>query len=285
MASTRDIKKRRDSIHSTEQITRAMKLVSTVKLQKAREKAENARPYTSVLYDTVLKILGRTEATDHPYLVSHEKGKTCVLLLTGNRGLCGGYNQNVIKKVTERFPDPQNLTVYYLGKKGLDTLSGKGYEAAEDLSEVINAPLYKDAIALTDKLLKAYQQGLIKEIYIAYTEFKNTVSHEAKCVRLLPIDRDMVPEGSDGIDLPMNFEPNDEAVLTRLIPQYLASFIYGALLMAIASENGARMSAMDAATDNCEEMISDLQLLYNRARQGNITQELTEIIAGRNAVN
>ena len=285
MASMRDIKRRRESIESTEQITKAMKLVSTVKLQKARQKAESARPYTNVLYDTVCEILRKTEGTSHPYLEERTEGKTAVILVSGNRGLCGGYNQNIIKKVTE-LPDPkENLWIYAFGKKGIEGLRGKGYVIRKDLSEVVNEPLYKDAIAISEELLKEFKEGKIARIYLAYTEFKNTVVHTPKLIQLLPVRHEETEkDGRDTNALPMNFEPNDETVLDSLVPQYMTSLIYGALLQSVASENGARMTAMDAATDNAEEMIGKLALQYNRARQGSITQELTEIIAGRNAV-
>ena len=152
----------------------------------------------------------------------------------------------------------------------------------------MNAPLYKDAISITGKLLEKFEQGEISEIWIAYTEFKNTVVHLPKLIRMIPVvpedEPGEIPEDASGNMIPMNYEPGDEEVLNRLIPQYMASVLYGALLMSIASENGARMTAMDNATDNAEEMIQKLGLQYNRARQGSITQELTEIIAGRNAV-
>ena len=284
MASMRDIKRRRESIQSTEQITKAMKLVSTVKLQKARSKAESARPYTNVLFETISHILRKTESTAHKYLMQSGTGRKAVIVVSGNRGLCGGYNQNIIKKVLESGLPKDETDIYAYGKKGLEGLEAKGFHIAEDLSDVVNEPLYKDAIALTDELLKAYGEGKISEIHLAYTEFKNTVSHITKMVRLIPVDTSSPVEKEDYPLLPMNFEPDDETVLDSLIPQYVTSLIYGALLQSVACENGARMTAMDAATDNAEEMIGKLALQYNRARQGSITQELTEIIAGRNAV-
>ena len=288
MASMRDIKRRRESIQSTEQITKAMMLVATVKLQKARQKAEASRPYTNALYRTVGEILRRTDETAHKYLAKPGAGKRGVILITGNRGLAGGYNQNVVRKVLDGGFDPENTVIYTLGRKGQEMLRSHGYECAEDWSEVVNAPLYKDAISITGKLLEKFEQGEISEIWIAYTEFKNTVVHLPKLIRMIPVvpedEPGEIPEDASGNMIPMNYEPGDEEVLNRLIPQYMASVLYGALLMSIASENGARMTAMDNATDNAEEMIQKLGLQYNRARQGSITQELTEIIAGRNAV-
>ena len=290
MASMRDIKRRRESIQSTEQITKAMMLVATVKLQKARQKAEASRPYTNALYRTVGEILRRTDETAHKYLRHPDEGKKAVILVSGNRGLAGGYNMNVVRQVLDGPFDPENTVIYTIGKKGQEMMRARGYECADDWSEVVNAPLYKDAIQITQTILDRFESGGISEIWLAYTEFKNTVVHVPKCVRMIPVAAEdenvasaMAEEREESL-LPMNYEPNDEEVLNRLIPQYMASVLYGALLQAVASENGARMTAMDNATDNAEEMIDKLGLQYNRARQGSITQELTEIIAGRNAV-
>ena len=290
MASMRDIKRRRESIQSTEQITKVMMLVATVKLQKARQKAEASRPYTNALYRTVGEILRRTDETAHKYLRHPDEGKKAVILVSGNRGLAGGYNMNVVRQVLDGPFDPENTVIYTIGKKGQEMLRARGYECADDWSEVVNAPLYKDAIQITQTILDRFESGGISEIWLAYTEFKNTVVHVPKCVRMIPVAAEdervvsaMAEEREESL-LPMNYEPNDEEVLNRLIPQYMASVLYGALLQAVASENGARMTAMDNATDNAEEMIDKLGLQYNRARQGSITQELTEIIAGRNAV-
>lgn len=290
MASMRDIKRRRESIQSTEQITKAMMLVATVKLQKARQKAEASRPYTNALYRTVGEILRRTDETAHKYLRHPDEGKKAVILVSGNRGLAGGYNMNVVRQVLDGPFDPENTVIYTIGKKGQEMMRARGYECADDWSEVVNAPLYKDAIQITQTILDRFESGGISEIWLAYTEFKNTVVHVPKCVRMIPVAAEdeqvasaMAEEQEESL-LPMNYEPNDEEVLNRLIPQYMASVLYGALLQAVASENGARMTAMDNATDNAEEMIDKLGLQYNRARQGSITQELTEIIAGRNAV-
>ena len=290
MPSMRDIKRRRESIQSTEQITKAMMLVATVKLQKARQKAEASRPYTNALYRTIGEILRRTEETAHKYLKHPGEGKKAVIMITGNRGLAGGYNMNAVRLVLDGPFDRENTVIYTIGRKGQELLRSRGYECADDWSEVVNAPLYKDAIAISQKVLDRFEQGEITEIWLVYTEFKNTVVHVPKCLRLIPVAPEdehvaaaMAEEKPDDM-LPMNYEPGEEEVLERLIPQYMASVLYGALLQAVASENGARMTAMDNATDNAEDMIQKLGLQYNRARQGSITQELTEIIAGRNAV-
>ena len=288
MASMRDIKRRKASIQSTGQITKAMKLVSTVKLQRSRNKAESSKPYFNLMYDTIAGMLKKSGNMDHKYLRSGDSRKKAVIVITSNRGLAGGYNNNIVKLVSG---DPalavEDVKLYVIGRKGRDGLARRGYEVAKDYSEVINEPLYQDAADLTKELLEAFGRNEIGEIYLAYTSFKNTVVHIPKLVKLLPftMEEQTGESGENKAQALMNYEPNPEEVLDRIIPNYMSSLIYGALLEAVASENGARMIAMDSATNNAEEMIGKLELQYNRARQGSITQELTEIIAGANAIS
>lgn len=288
MASMRDIKRRKASIQSTGQITKAMKLVSTVKLQRSRNKAESSKPYFNLMYDTIAGMLKKSGNMDHKYLRSGDSKKKAVIVITSNRGLAGGYNNNIVKLVSG---DPalavEDVKLYVIGRKGRDGLARRGYEVAKDYSEVINEPLYQDAADLTRELLEAFGRNEIGEIYLAYTSFKNTVVHIPRLVKLLPftMEEQAGESGETKAQALMNYEPNPEEVLDRIIPNYMSSLIYGALLEAVASENGARMTAMDSATNNAEEMIGKLELQYNRARQGSITQELTEIIAGANAIS
>ena len=272
MASMRDIKRRQASVKSTGQITKAMKLVSTVKLQKARGRAENTKPYFDGMYSTVASILARSGNIQHRYLKQSESEKKAVVVITSNRGLAGGYNSNIVKLITNN-PEftPENTVIYAVGRKGIEGLSRKGYSIVKDYSECMEEPIYSDAMEISRDLLDAYADGEIGEIYLAYTFFKNTVSHIPTLKKLLPVSVD-------------EYELSEEEVLEMIVPKYVSSLIFGGLVEAVASENGARMSAMDSATSNAEEMLSDLSLKYNRARQSSITQELTEIIAGANAI-
>ena len=282
MASMRDIKRRKSSIQSTQQITKAMKLVSTVKLQKARNRAEATNPYFNYMYKTVSSMLAKSGTIDHPYLRGGQSNKKAVVVITSNRGLAGGYNSNIVKRITGGDFAKEDLDIYAVGGKGVEALSRRGYNIVENASEIMEAPTYSDAAALCSKVLDAFTKGEVGEIYLAYTHFKNTVSQEPKLIKLLPVEID--PAETDDSNVLMNYEPNEEEALNMIIPKYVTSLFYGALVEAVASENGARMQAMDSATSNAEEMISDLSLKYNRARQGSITQELTEIIAGANAI-
>lgn len=286
MASMRDIKRRKGSIQSTQQITKAMKLVSTVKLQRAKGRAEKSKSYFECMYDTVTSMLAKTGSLDHRYLKAGESQKKAVILITSNRGLAGGYNSNAIKLITQGEWKKEELMIYAVGGKGRDTLKRYGYEIKADYSECIEEPLYIDAMNISKELLAAFEAGEIGEIYLAYTSFKNTVSHEPKLLKLLPVEIEASEdEGEKKGQALMNFEPEDDLALDMIIPKYVTSLIFGAMVESAASENGARMQAMDSATSNAEEMIDNLTLMYNRARQGSITQELTEIIAGANAIS
>lgn len=287
MASMRDIKRRKGSIQSTQQITKAMKLVSTVKLQKAKSRAEQTNPYFNYMYQTVTSMLAKSGTINHPYLKKGESTKKAVVVITSNRGLAGGYNSNITKLVTASEElSKEDALIYAIGNKGREALERRGYTIKANDADMIESPSYEDAAALCKEVLAAYTEGEIGEIYLAYTHFKNTVSHEPKLIKLLPVEfgEEEISKASESNVL-MNYEPNEEEALDMIIPKYVTSLFYGALVEAVASENGARMQAMDSATSNAEEMISDLTLKYNRARQGSITQELTEIIAGAAAIS
>lgn len=302
MASMRDIKRRRESIQSTSQITKAMKLVSTVKLQHAKGRAEETKPYFDKMYETVSGMLSRSGNVDHPLLSEREKTgnrKKGVILISSNRGLAGGYNSNIVKLVTQGDFSVEDTIVFPVGRKGMESVQRLGYTCQGDYSEVMNNPLFGDAVSIGKTVVSALESGEIDEVYLAYTVFKNTVTHIPTLIKLLPFTQEDIQnmeeaakleesEGEDGAkkaEALMNYEPEESETLGYIIPMYMNSLIFGALVEAVASENGARMQAMDSATSNAEEMLGELSLMYNRARQGSITQELTEIIAGAEAIN
>ncbi len=309
MASMRSIKRRKESVQSTQQITKAMKLVATVKLQKARARVEANTPYFEMLYKVMCSIMSKTLISQNAFLNEKDDGKTVVIVMSSNRGLAGGFNTNIVKLVDAAGFDKSKTEIYGLGRKGIEGLKRRGYTILKDDSDVINDPLYDDCIAITKELVEGYLGGDIKEIYIAYTDFKNTVTHIPTLRKVIPLEAEDFPEdmldesdvdksltmnyGSTGLNWStelaslgtrINFDSPEEDILAQLIPKYMTNIIYGAFLESIASENASRMQAMDSATENAEDMISSLSLQYNRARQGSITQELTEIVAGAEAL-
>lgn len=295
MASMRDIKRRKASIQSTSQITKAMKLVSTVKLQHAKGRAEETKPYFDKMYETVSGMLAKSQNLDHPLLVERKKDgpkKKGVILISSNRGLAGGYNSNIIKLVTQGDFTKEDTVIFPVGRKGLEAMQRYGYDCRGDYSEVMNNPLFGDAVSIGKTVVSAMESGEIDEIYLAYTVFKNTVTHIPTMIKMLPFSEEDIQEMSQNGEETaeqkamalMNYEPDETEALGYIIPMYMNSLIFGALVEAVASENGARMQAMDSATSNAEEMIDKLGLQYNRARQSAITQELTEIVAGASAI-
>ncbi len=306
MASMRDIKRRRESITSTSQITKAMKLVSTVKLQKAKGRAEESKPYFEKMYETVSGMLAKSGNISNPYLAGSEKEgpkKTGIIVITSNRGLAGGYNSNIVKLVNSAGFDKENVVIYPVGRKGQESLRRLGYEMSDDFNEVMNKPLFGDAVSIGKTVTGDLESGKIDEVYLAYTVFKNTMTQTPRLMKILPFTEEDLENESDMGDLSskdedskksadeqkgavalMNYEPEEEETLSYIIPMYMNSLIFGALVEATASENGARMQAMDNATSNAEEMIDTLGLQYNRARQAAITPELTEIVAGAAAI-
>ena len=296
MASMRDIKRRKASIQSTSQITKAMKLVSTVKLQHAKGRAEETKPYFDKMYETVSGMLAKSQNVDHPLLTERKTDgpkKKGVILISSNRGLAGGYNSNVVKLVTQGDFPVEHTVVFPVGRKGMEAVQRIGFTCQGDYSEVMNNPLFGDAVSIGKTVVSAMESGEIDEVYLAYTVFKNTVTHIPTLIKMLPFSEEDIQEMTreddaaaekGGARALMNYEPDESEALGYIIPMYMNSLIFGALVEAVASENGARMQAMDSATSNAEEMIDTLSRQYNRARQSAITQELTEIVAGASAI-
>ncbi|MBO5146027.1 MAG: ATP synthase F1 subunit gamma [Lachnospiraceae bacterium] len=283
MASMRDIKRRKSSVQSTQQITKAMKLVSTVKLQRAKGRAEKSKTYFNCMYDTVVSMLSKAGDINHPYLKPSVSARKAVIVITANRGLAGGYNSNIVKLVRDNDWNKEDLIIYPVGSKGRDAFARMGYELGEDYSAAIEEPIYADAMKISNQVLEDFATGRVGEIYVVYTGFKNTVTHTPTLLKLLPVK--IEDKRSEEDKAVLDFEPETEDAVDLIIPKYITSLIYGAMIESVASENGARMQAMDSATSNADEMIGKLSLLYNRARQSSITQELTEIIAGAEAIS
>jgi F-type H+-transporting ATPase subunit gamma len=279
----RDIKLRRNSIQSTQKITKAMKLVATSKLQKAKTRAAESRPFFDKMRETIGSILDKSNTVNHPYLTQREVKSRGYIVITSNKGLAGGYNSNVVKLVMKN-SEPNDSKIVAVGKRGADNFRRNGYEILEQYNDVIEQPIYKDAILIGEKMLKMYTEGIIDEVYIAYTSFVSALTQEAELIKVLPVDtEEFIGTGEKSSDM-MTYEPSPEEVLEQVIPKYINSIIFGALRESVASEHGARMTAMDSATNNATEMIDDLSLEYNRARQASITQELSEIVGGAEAL-
>lgn len=283
--SMRDIKRQIKSVQNTRQITKAMEMVAASKLRKAQEKAEAARPYSEKLKEVVASIAAGTQDLQHPMLVSRPVKKTGYLIITSDRGLAGGYNANILRKVTmmiaERHKSKDEYALFVIGRKGRDFLRRREYPIVEEITELSDTPKFADIKSIAYSAVNQFETGVYDELYICYNRFVNAISQVPTVDRLLPMEG--VGEEHHGASAAYEYEPSPAGVLEVLLPKYAETLIYGALLNGKASELGAKMTAMGSATKNASKMIGELRLTYNRARQAAITQEITEIVAGANA--
>ena len=274
-ASMKDIKLRIRSVESTMQITKAMQLVASSKLRGARARMEASRPYMKVARRAVWDIaLHNTGAQSH-YVIPREIRHRCYIVIAGDRGLAGSYNANMFKRIEWDSRDA-NWVVIPIGRKSRDYYARQGVPIVTEIEKVEGLSLEKCG-EIAQQVLDAYDEGVYEEIVLAYTSFVSVLTQRTKLKPLLPLDAHDVPERTNR---QMLCEPGADALLKEFLPQYLAGLIYAAACDAFASEQAARRVAMDSATKNAGEMIEDLSLRYNRARQSSITQELTEIVAG-----
>ena len=280
-ASMKDIKLRIKSVESTMQITKAMELVASSKLRRAKERVEKSRPYFEVLHAALSDIAASNAELSSPYIARRPVKKTCYVVIAGDRGLAGGYNANILKAVAAE-AEGKEICVLPVGKTALEHSQRRGVErVTEQYAEAADVTV-SDCFSMAQLLAKGFLAGEYDEIRLAYTNFVSMLSQQPATLRLLPLDVSRPEPGAGPRGLTL-YEPSSEEVYDAIVPEYLAGLIYGALCESVASELGARRSAMDAATKNAGEMIDSLSLHYNRARQAAITPEITEIVAGAEA--
>lgn len=280
----RDIKRRIKSVNSTKQITNAMELVSTAKLKRARERAEKSRPYFHTIQETVRDIFSNSGNIKHKFLEKREAKKSCYIVISADRGLCGGYNINALKKPLTDMQEKNAVSVITVGSKARDYYRNRQYELDGEFTHISENPSYDDAKKISNLVLKLYEKKMIDEVYLVYTKFISTVVQEPEMVKLLPVSVEKKQKEKTSKFEYIAYEPSPEVLLNYIVPKYIESTIYGALVESSASEQGARRVAMENATDNAEEMIDKLTLFYNRARQAAITQEIAEIVGGAEAL-
>lgn len=282
--STRDIKRRVRGITNIKQITKAMELVASAKLRKAREKLEKTRPYFNTVRESIQEVLSSTGNMRHPFLEVREVKKSLYIVMTADRGLAGGYNSSVIRLVENKIKDRKDeVDLIVIGRKGKEYFQNRGYNIVGEFLDITEAPDFNDAVEIGKMSMKLYEDKEVDEVILVYTEFITTLSQDNKLVKLLPNKDVGVEEGEKTAVI--DYEPSAEEVLDYLIPKYIESTVYGALIESSCSEQGSRRTAMKSATDNAEEIIDELTLSYNRARQSAITSEISEIVAGAEALD
>lgn len=279
--STKDIKQRIRSMESTRQITRAMEMVAASKLRRAQDRILSSRPYFELLYSTISHIARTKVDIASPYLEQRECRKTCLVVIAGDRGLAGGYNSNVFK-LAEKALDGQDACVLPIGKRAVEYFTSRHAEVLTTrYSEAADVSI-GDCFTLSKQLTKAYLAGSFDRLSIIYTSFVSVLTQTPNLLPVLPLSLTVGKPSS--VDTAQTlYEPDPQTVFNAIIPEYVGGVVYGALCESVACELAARRTAMDAATKNADEMIADLNLKFNRARQGVITQEITEIVAGSDA--
>ncbi|MEK3883726.1 ATP synthase F1 subunit gamma [Paenibacillus sp. PL2-23] len=279
----RDIKREIKSKQNMKQITKAMEMVAASKLRKAQEAATQSRPYADKLKEVVASIAAGTKDVKHPMLESRPIKKTGYLVITSDRGLAGGYNANILRKVTQtikqKHKSADEYALFVIGRKGRDYFKRRNMPIIEEVIGLPDAPTFADIKSVASTAVQMFADGAYDELYLCYNQFVNAITQIPSEIRLLPLEE---IDGGAAVSA-YEYEPSPEGVLEVLLPKYAETLIYSAVLDGKASEFGARMTAMGSATKNATKMINQLTLTYNRARQAAITQEITEIVAGANA--
>jgi F-type H+-transporting ATPase subunit gamma len=280
----REIRRSIKSKKDMRQITKAMKMVAAAKLRRNQDKAEAARPYADKIQEVIASIASGNSGSKHPMLQNRPVKKTGYIVITSDRGLAGGYNANILRKVVntinEKHKSKDEYGIFVIGRKGRDFFSKRNYPLLEEVTGLPASPAFADIKKIAGTAVQMFENEQIDELYLCYNKFQSAISQIPTVKQLLPLE---APESNNARELNYEYEPSSEEVLADLLPKYAETLVYSALLEAKASEEGSRMTAMGNATDNATDMINRLTLSYNRARQAAITQEISEIVAGANA--
>ena len=290
MPSLRDIRRRIGSVKSTQQITKAMKMVAAAKLRRAQEAITRARPYAVLLEQTLARVASRAaaeEATAHPLLVARPPRVAELVVITSDRGLAGGFNSNVVRRaqrfIVENASTYDKVLVSTIGRKGRDALKARRVEMRKDFTGVHARLSYEKAHEIATEYSQRYLAGEVDAVFLLFNEFKSAISQVVRLKQFLPVETEPASESSTSL-IDFIYEPSRDELLADIVPRHLDVQVWRALLDSAASEHGARMTAMEAATKNATEMIAALSLQYNRARQAYITKELMEIVGGAEAL-
>ncbi len=279
----KDIKRRIKSVESTMQITKAMELVASSKLRKAKEKADKARPYFDALYETMCEIQAENPSFLSPFTRNAGEGKSLLVVIAGDRGLAGGFNSNIFKLAQARIDElggKDKTDIIAIGKKAVEYFGKREFNmlgSYPDFSENIRIHQAND---IADEIVDKYVKGIYERVELFYTEYVSSITQQAVTKKMLPVELDGQKKVSKALPI---YEPSAGQVFNHIVPRYVTGMIFGACVESFASEQASRRNAMENASDNASEMISSLSLMYNRARQASITQEITEIVGGANS--
>ena len=285
-AGIKEIKTRINSVNSTKQVTKAMELVASSKMRKAKDRALAARPYFGTMYDTVRDIATNTRGVRNVFLKQREVKNKCYIVVAGDRGLAGGYNSNIMKLVLSHMGDKKEK-VMPIGKKANEFFAKRGYDILKS-AESVEKCGYEETLAFAQEAMDLYKKGEVDEVYMVYTEFVSPLTQRPKLLKVLPLafdkEENKVTKEQSAKGTRVQYLPSAEVVLGHIIPKYVSGIVYDGVIESFASEQAARRTAMSSANDNADEMLSNLELSYNRARQSAVTQEITEIVGGVEAL-
>lgn len=289
MAAGKEIRGKIKSVENTKKITKAMEMVAASKMRKAQDRMRMARPYSEKVRQIAANLSRANPEYRHPFMVTNDDAKVAgMIVVTTDKGLCGGMNTNVLRVVTNQLKElqakGQTAEVVAIGNKGLGFLNRVGAKVVSHVTGLGDTPHLEKLIGPVKVLLDAYSEGRINAVYLCYTKFINTMKQEAVIQQLLPLSAQDLEEGEAGHDWDYIYEPDAQTVIDELLVRYIESQVYQAVAENMASEQSARMVAMKAATDNAGNVINELKLIYNKTRQAGITKELSEIVAGAAAV-
>ncbi len=284
-ANMKEIKRRIKSVETTMQITKAMELVASSKLRKAKERADRAKPFFDTLYETMCEIVSGTNELSSEYMKKRDVKSVALIVIAGDRGLAGGFNSNNLKlayaRAREIASEGKTVKIIAIGKKSAEFFEKREFEVLKKYIDVAESMTIYKAMSIISDLLIYYADGICDAVEIFYTSFLTTLSQEVKSLELLPFKIEKKTDGKATVKT--EYEPSAEAVFDRIVPEYLTGILYGAVVDSFAAEQAARRTAMESATDNAGEIIADMSLLYNRARQSSITSEIIDIIGGAQA--
>lgn len=282
MPSARDIRRRIKSVKNIQQITKAMKMVAAARLRRAQERASASRPYTEKIQEVLASVTASVRDAEHPLLAVREVNKIGYLVIGADKGLAGAYTSNLMKEAVAQVRGKDNVELITVGRKPRDYFRRRNYNVIGEHSGFSEKPEYHHAVTLAADVANRFAVGELDEVHLVYTRFISPINQKPTTLKLLPVaNSEISDEEAQGEYI---FEPSAAEVLNQLLPKYLETVIYGALLQAAASELGSRMTAMGSATDNAQELIAKLVLNYNKVRQATITRELSEIVGGAEAL-
>jgi F-type H+-transporting ATPase subunit gamma len=283
--NARDIKRRIKSVQNTAQITKAMEMVAASKLRRVQEAVQHSKPYLAKMQEMLAGVSASARFVKHPLLSTRPVRRTGYLVITADRGLAGAYNAQIIRRALQEFrtKDKSTYTIFAAGRRGRDFFHRNGYPVASEVTGLPDSPSYNSVSDLSEQIIRAYAAEEFDELYFVYNEFVNAVTQRPIVKKVLPLS-DPSQGGTNTRKVNYEFEPDAETVLKSLLPRYAETLVYQAILDAKASEHGARMTAMGNATDAAKDMISQLTLVLNRARQAAITTQIVEVVSGAQAL-